>query len=130
MAIKGEYIWSEAIDKYGDNLKTSTSNFTQPATDWDERVATRWAEMMGYSNVALFKAVVAGSGLSDDDKKKLLQPGYYPKLAAGKVTVMADGLFPNIINHRGEFRSPDGVLGLPERNEFGGEGESITDPAV
>ena len=136
MAIKGDYIWGETIDTYGDNLKTATSNFTKTATDWDERVAVRWAEMLGYRNIAVFKAVVAASGLSDANKKKLLQPGYYPKMAAGKVTVMADGMFPNIINHNGEFRSPDGVLGLPEVNEFGGGDATnhtatpITDPAV
>lgn len=121
MAIPGDFIWD--VSKY----KVSTT----PATvDWKARVATRWAEMLGYTPETL-KPLIS---LSDGDCQKLLTPGYYPKIVSGAVTVMADGTFPNIINHKGEFRSPDGVLGLPEQNEFGnglsGSLVANPDPAV
>lgn len=139
MAISGEYIW---------NLPpTLPSSATTPATtDWKALVATRWAEMLGYTPKTLMPLLASitvptsSSALTGStDAEKLLRPGYYPKIDTSgpspKVVVMADGMFPNIINHRGEFRSPDGVLGLPEQNEFGGGDASnsvipITDPAI
>lgn len=122
MAIPGDFIWD--VSKY------KISSTTKPATDWKERVAVRWAEMLGYTPETL-KPLIS---LSDADCQKLLTPGYYPKMVSGAVTVMSDGTFPNIINHKGEFRSPDGVLGLPEQNEFGngssGSLVGVPDPAV
>lgn len=128
MAIQGDYIWD--VTKYNPSTTLGT-------VDWKERVAVRWAEMLGYTPATLkpllsgLSEPAAGAALDGTtDVEKLLRPGYYPKIVSGAVTVMADGLFPNIINHRGEFRSPDGILGLPEINEFEGKGKSITDPAV
>lgn len=132
MAIKGDYIWDPAKYPVGGTPSAytpGTGAATVPPVDWDERVAIRWAEMLGYTPQT-FKPIVAASSLTDDDKQDLLRPGFYPKMVSGALTKMDEGMFPNIINHRGEFRSPDGVLGLPERNEFGGESQSITDPAV
>lgn len=135
MAIQGDYIWDTSKYQIGDPAKGSTFDLTGTAdvsgsgitTDWDERVAVRWSEMLGYTPQT-FKPLVAG--LSQADKENLLRPGYYPEISGGAVVVKADGMFPNIINHRGEFRSPDGVLGLPELNEFAGAAKSIADPAV
>lgn len=123
MAISGDYIWD--VGKYA----IPSASLVKPNVDWQERAAVRWAEMLGYSSpsgIAALKAIMP----KDADCMKLLQPGYYPKIVSGAVTVMSNGMFPNIINHNGEIRSPDGVLGLPERNEFGGESQSITDPAI
>lgn len=123
MAISGDYIWD--VDKYTPDIPS-----TLPVSpNWKKRAAIRWAEMLGYNTPVGLTALEAMMP-SDADCMKLLQPGYYPKIVSGAVTVMADGMFPNIINHNGEIRSPDGVLGLPERNEFGGESQSITDPAI
>lgn len=127
MAIPGDFQWDKT--KYAIN---NTSLETLNVTEWAALAAERWHELVGVSASSL-KAAFAS--MSEADLKKLMLPGYYPAVtgdaASGfTVTVMADGKFPNVINFSGRERSPDGVLGIPERNQFGGESVSITDPAI
>lgn len=127
MAIPGEFQWDKT--KFAiDNTALEALN----TTEWAALAAERWHELVGVSASSL-KAAFAS--LSEADLKKLMTPGYYPAVTgdAGSgftVTVMSDGKFPNVINFSGKEKSPDGVLGIPERNEFGGESVSITDPAI
>lgn len=146
MAIPGEFLW---MDKPGENTKFfgDPTGFTKTAalsgknqyflskntTDMDLFLARRWKHFFGGSEKMAYQAFAA-SALTAANKEALMKPGSYPvvTMSAGTVTVtmMAAGKFPNVVNYQGDMRSPDGVLGLPERNMFGGEAVSITDPAI
>lgn len=127
MAIPGEFQWDKT--KFAIN---NTSLEALNKTEWAALAAERWHELAGVDASSL-KAAFAS--LSEADLKKLMTPGYYPEIsgdagAGFTVVVMADGQFPNVINFSGKEKSPNGMLGIPERNEFGGENVSITDPAI
>lgn len=148
MAIPGEFLW---LDSNGANTKFfgDPTGFTKTTaisgknlyfqslntTDMDLFLARRWKHFFGGSEKAAFHAF-SGSALTAADKQKLMQPGYYPVVtisgATTTVTLMTDGQFPNVVNYQGDMRSPNGVLGLPERNMFGGANPpvGITDPAI
>lgn len=131
MAIPGDFLWDPS--KYRIDATGTANSLDTTATDWDALVAERWHELLNIGKEHLYQ-VVKASALTADQKQNLMKPGYYPKLTntggTFTIAVMADGKFPNVINHQGLERSPDGVLGIPERNQFGGETVSITDPAI
>lgn len=105
---------------------------TPVSTDLPMLVAERWSHMLGVDKLIL-KAAIAVLGA--DDQKKLMQPGYYPKMTGAAntgltIAVMADGKFPQLINHQGKARSPEGQLALPETNMFTTTPAAIPDPAI
>lgn len=126
MAIPGDFVWDKT--KYAIN----NTPLEATTTDWAAFAAERWHELVG---VAADSLKAAFASLSEADLKKLMTPGFYPAVTgdAGSgftVTVMAGNKFPNVINFSGKEKSPDGELGLPERNQFGGESVSVPDPAI
>lgn len=134
MAIPGEFLW---LNSDGENTKFSPTNTTlktKNVTDMDLFLARRWKHFFGGSELMAYEAFKAASGLTAAQKEALMKPGAYPVVTNTggtiTITVMASGKFPNVVNYQGDKRSPDGVLGLPERNMFGGESVSITDPAI
>lgn len=133
MAIPGEFLW---LNAQGENDKFTPNNTTLKAanvTDMDLFLARRWKHFFGGSEKMAYQAFAA-STLTAAQKESLMKPGTYPvvTMTGGTVTValMTAGQFPNVVNYQGDKRSPAGVLGIPERNMFGGESVSITDPAI
>lgn len=146
MAIPGDFQW---LNNHGENVKyfDDPTGFTKTAalsgknlyfqslngTDMDLFLARRWKHFFGGSEKMAYQAFNA-SALTAAQKESLMKPGAYPvvTMSGGTVTVtmMTDGKFPNVVNYQGDKRSPAGVLGIPERNMFGGESVSITDPAI
>lgn len=105
---------------------------TPVATDLPALVAERWCHLLKIDKDILKPAVAK---LTADKQKKLMQPGYYPKIAGDITTVItidvrADNKFPNIINHGGKARSPEGRLGIPELNNFTTANVGVPDPAI
>lgn len=133
MAIPGEFLW---LNAQGENDKFSPNNVTLKAanvTDMDLFLARRWKHFFGGSEKLAYQTFAA-STLTAAQKSALMKPGTYPVVTmtngTATVALMPDGKFPNVVNYQGDKKSPAGVLGLPERNKFGGESVSITDPAI
>lgn len=102
------------------------------STDLPMLVAERWSHMLGIDKLILKAAVAV---LGSEDQKKLMQPGYYPKISGAintgiTIAVMDEGKFPQLTNHQGKARSPEGQLGLPETNMFTATAKGIPDPAI